>query len=91
MMYIKKPRIIEAFQYDGDLINQNGKYYVPKWAEDAHKKGIIFSKDGEMYIKTLEGNHHISHGYFVIKCIKGEIYPCKPDIFKQTYQLVEEA
>ena len=42
MMYIKKPRIIEAFQYDGDLINQNGKYYVPKWAEDAHKKGIIF-------------------------------------------------
>ena len=43
-----------------------------------------------MEIKTLEGNHKCSIGDYIIKGVQGEFYPCKPDIFKQTYEQVEE-
>jgi hypothetical protein len=39
-------------------------------------------------IKTLEGTHHVSVGDYVIQGIKGELYPCKPDIFTATYEAV---
>lgn len=42
------------------------------------------------YIETLEGKHYISPGDYIITGIKGERYPCKPDIFEATYELVEE-
>lgn len=97
MKYRKKPVTIEAFKYDGDLINRNGEYYVPKWAAEAHKAGDIFfaSPDGkqpptELYIRTLEGVHHASVGDYIIQGVQGEIYPCKPDIFEQTYEPVGE-
>ncbi len=84
--YRKKPVVIEAFQYDGDLCGANG-YYVPDWAVKAYKDGIIFFKyAGEMYIETLEGDHHASVGDYIIQGVQGEIYPCKPDIFEKTYE-----
>lgn len=95
--YRKKPVVIEAFQYDGDLMDSNGKYYVPEWAVKAHKEGVIYfdSQDSdspptELYIKTLEGNHHASVGDYIIQGVQGEIYPCKPDIFEKTYVKVNE-
>ena len=39
---------------------------------------------------TLEGAHRITFGDYIIQGVRGEIYPCKPDIFKKTYELVEE-
>lgn len=39
-------------------------------------------------ISTLEGKHHVSFGDYIIKGVKGELYPCKPDIFEKTYELV---
>lgn len=39
-------------------------------------------------INTLEGVHHASFGDYIIKGVKGEFYPCKPDIFKNTYEAV---
>lgn len=93
MKYRKKPVIIEAFRYDGDLINRDGIYYVPVWAADAHKNRVLyFAEDHqnglpyELFIKTLEGDMKVSVGDYVIQGIKGEIYPCKPDIFEQTYE-----
>lgn len=44
-----------------------------------------------LYISTLEGPIHASKGDYIIKGIKGEFYPCKPDIFEQTYEPVEVA
>ena len=41
------------------------------------------------YIETLEGNMYISEGDYIIIGVKGERYPCKPDIFEMTYELVE--
>lgn len=91
MKAIKKPIEVECFKYDGDLINCDGDYYVPDWAEEAHDKGILFYKDQyELFIETLEGNMKVSVGDYIIKGVNGELYPCKPDIFEKTYEIVEE-
>ena len=93
--YRKKPVVIEAFQYDGDLIDSRGKYYVPDWAKQAYENGILFYEEtenspSEMFVKTLEGNMLASVGDYIIRGVNGEIYPCKPDIFEKTYEPVEE-
>lgn len=89
MKATKKPVTIECFKYDGDLKFSDGKFYVPEWAEKAYNDGVIFYKDqGEMYIKTLEGDHHARVGDYIIKGVNGELYPCKPDIFEKTYNIV---
>lgn len=91
MKAIKKPVTIECFIYDGDLKSSDGKFYVPEWAQKAYEDGTIFFKDqGEMYIKTLEGDHHASVGDIIIRGVNGELYPCKPDIFEKTYNILTE-
>jgi hypothetical protein len=45
--------------------------------------------DSELYIDTLEGTMTASEGDFIIKGVKGEFYPCKPDIFAATYDPAE--
>lgn len=90
MKYRKKPVVIEAFQYDGDLANSNGEYYVPDWAVDAFKIANMYYDGSELFINTLEGTHHVSVGDYIIKGVNGELYPCKPDIFAKTYEAVEE-
>ena len=91
MKATKKPVTIECFKYDGDLKFSDGKFYVPEWAEKAYKEGVIFFKEqGEMYINTLEGEHHASVGDYIIRGVNGELYPCKPDIFEKTYDIAGE-
>lgn len=95
MKFRKKPVVIEAFQYDGDLKGFNG-YYVPQWAIDAFKSGVMYYEStetlpSELYIKTLEGAHHASVGDYIIQGVQGELYPCKPDIFEKTYEVVKDA
>ena len=58
------------------------------------KKPVVveaYQTDKEMIIHTLEGDHHASVGDWIITGVKGEQYPCKPDIFEQTYEPAEEA
>lgn len=95
--YKKKPVVIEAFQYDGDLKGSDGKYYVPDWAVEAFKNGTLFYMSlsplyppYELHVKTLEGNMRVSVGDYIIQGVNGELYPCKPDIFEKTYELIGE-
>lgn len=95
--YRKKPVVIEAFKYDGDLTDENGSFYIPEWAINAYSKGVLFysSLDSnnppcELFIKTLEGNMLVNVGDFIIKGINSELYPCKPDIFEKTYEPIKE-
>jgi len=87
--YRKKPVVIEAFQWTGgpDQIED------PPWIVDALRSGVVHMHSHEtgirMCIKTLEGTMHADIGDFVIRGIKGELYPCKPDIFEATYEKVE--
>jgi hypothetical protein len=90
--YRKKPVVVEAFELCEDFmkIGANCKG-IPDWGISAYDDGIIYFDDkDECYIKTLEGDHHASIGDFIIRGVHGELYPCKPDIFAKTYELVEE-
>lgn len=80
MKYRKKPVEIEAIKYKYDLDN------IIELIEFVGENLKVI--DGTPYIKTLEGNMMISDGDYVIKGVKGEFYPCKPDIFEQTYEKV---
>ena len=91
MRFRKKPVVIEAFKWSGD----NTQTEDPEWIIEAINKGDVrFKNEGsilcEMVIDTLEGTLIARLGDYVIKGIKGEIYPCKPDIFEATYEKVEE-
>lgn len=58
--------------------------------QDFVGESLIYSpEDNEYYIKTLEGNHKCTKGDYIIKGVKNEFYPCKPDIFKVTYEKVD--
>lgn len=88
--YRKKPVVIEAFEWTGDIEQKE----EPIWIVEAIKDSSVwFNNEGTenvtMEIKTLEGNHIANRGDYIIRGIKGEIYPCKPDIFEKTYELVE--
>lgn len=76
--YRKKPVVIEAIQWTGHNISDICKF------TDRDVNHLIAG--GQLYIATLEGVHHASVGDFIIKGVKGEFYPCKPDIFAQTYE-----
>ena len=73
--YRKKPVVVDAIQWTGDNISE-----IMKWVGDN-----AYFRD-TLYIKTLEGVHRASVGDYIIKGIKGEFYPCKPDIFEKTYE-----
>ena len=63
--------------------------YMPDWFMDkVTDNTIIIYADGTCDIKTLEGTMKAGYGDYIIKGVKGELYPCKPDIFKQTYDEV---
>jgi hypothetical protein len=76
--YRKKPVVIEAVQWTGHNISDICKF------TDRDVNHLIAG--GQLYIATLEGVHRASVGDFIIKGVKGEFYPCKPDIFAQTYE-----
>lgn len=88
--YVKKPVIITAFEYTGI----NGEE-IEKWSEGKvnnvfkikHTENGIINTD-LLQIETLEGVMTAEIGDYIIKGIKGEFYPCKPDIFKETYDQV---
>lgn len=74
----KKPVIIEAVQFvDGNFA-----------AIEEFVGGDAEFRGGELIIATLEGPLHASDKDWIIKGVKGEFYPCKPDIFEATYDLV---
>lgn len=78
--YRKKPVEIEAFRLGIDCI--------PDWCMKKVVDGEIhiYGEPDEADIKTLEGVMHANFGDFIIKGIKGELYPCKEDIFYATYE-----
>lgn len=87
----KKPVVIEAVQWTGknfdDISHFTGDWHGHKKAHEDAEEGAI--KSGSIYIRTLEGVMMASSGDWIIKGIAGEFYPCKPDIFEQTYEAVE--
>jgi len=76
--YRKKPVVIEAVEYTRNGLQAE---QVADWC------GGSQTNDG-IVIETLEGDLLGNYGDYIIKGIQGEFYPCKPDIFKATYEEV---
>jgi len=77
--YRKKPVVIEAFQFAGGATE-------PGWPLGWLSADHAFSDDGaQVHILTLEGTMSGDKGDYIIKGVQGEFYPCKPDIFAETY------
>lgn len=80
----KKPVVIEAIEYTGAGNFANPR--LPHWMWAALESRMAFNRGGELVIKTLEGEMTAAPGDWIIRGIKGELYPCKPDIFASTYE-----
>jgi len=96
MKFKKIPVVIEAFQMTEATRMDNSEW--PEWLHRAWQKdegdeGALFRQNMDaampdlLCIWTLEGIHLVNWGDWIIQGVKGELYPCKPDIFEMTYQL----
>ena len=81
MKYRKKPVVIDAVRWNGN----NHKEVI----DFVENNKIWFDALGNIWISTLEGDMMAKKGDYIIKGIQGEFYPCKPDIFAETYEEVE--
>lgn len=94
LRYIKKPVIVEAFQMTKERRASNVDW--PEWLNEAWNKqrgtkGSLYStKEGDNFgtlsIGTLEGEHLVKWDAWIIRDVKGELYPCDPEIFEMTYE-----
>lgn len=97
----KKPVMVEAVQFESISFAGGGHYSIhfdtvvdlPKWLRNAMMDGDVVPdivEEGGLIVKTLEGRHIASPGDWIIRGVKGELYPCKPEIFAMTYDPVDE-
>ena len=83
MKFRKKPVVIEAEQFTEENINICFSFVT------CNKYPIFAEGKPALKIQTLEGDMIANLGDWIIKGVKGEFYPCKPDIFEATYEQVE--
>lgn len=77
--YRKKPVVIEAWQFfDGEQPQEWAKYVI--------NGKLRYTEEGTLLIATLEGTMVAKSGDWIIRGVRGELYPCKPDIFEATYE-----
>ncbi len=81
--YRKKPVTIEAWKWGGHSTSSER----PDWLRGSNVKAD--HNEEILIITTLEGDMTAIKGDWIIKGTKGELYPCKPDIFAEIYDLVE--
>jgi hypothetical protein len=86
MKFRKKPVVIEAFE-----LRTGFGPPKPKWFTDLIQQGKAHGHGSHWLIDTLEGQMRADLGDYIIQGIKGEVYPCKPDIFAATYEPAEES
>jgi hypothetical protein len=89
-LFRKKPVVIEAVETSCVIaVGKHTWHSLPEWFRQAHLNGAIEVQPDHINIKTLEGTMRAEPSDFIIRGIKGELYPCKPDIFAQTYEAAE--
>lgn len=94
--YRKKPVVVEAFQMTRESALRPSDW--PSWLvaarvrpEGENALWLEDSPEGDVFVcGTLEGAHDVTWGDFIIQGVRGEIYPCKPDIFAETYDEVAQ-
>jgi len=95
MKFRKRPIVVEAWQLTSK--NRASNVGWPQWLHDAWNlpdgaPGRVFPFEAApamLAVSTLEGIMQVSLGDWIIQGVKGELYPCKPDIFEATYEIAE--
>lgn len=85
MKFRKKPVEIEAEQFNPEQKERFSDFIMEALCNRSHTAKVW----GDVHIHTLEGNMIVRPGDWIIKGIKGEFYPCKPDIFEATYEKID--
>lgn len=82
MKFRKKPVVIDAFRWTGHNMDEAFKFLGAE--------SLNTGMEGWLEIETLEGTMRANPGDWIIKGVKGEFYPCKPDIFEATYETTDD-
>jgi len=85
MKYRKKPVIVEAWQYLGGI-----SIASPQWVQDAWSDRKLYFSGKKLFVRSWESDMLVSPNDYVIKGVMGELYPCKPVAFRETYEPVRE-
>ena len=88
MKYRKKPVVIEAVRVR-DITSMMLESTAPRWLLVALGKGTVVDLVAHVVVHTLEGAMRGELDDWLICGVKGEIYPCKPDVFEATYEAVD--
>jgi hypothetical protein len=91
MKFKKKPVVIDAIKWDGNFTRELDDFFYGPFEErnpDLVGPSLYQKENYNLIIPTLEGNMRADIGDWIIKGVKGEFYPCKPDIFEQTYEAI---
>lgn len=87
----KKPVIIEAMHFRTNNVGgEECMNEICSWIDEGRLETQCWHNGTDIYINTLEGEMRADCGDWIIKGIKGEFYPCKPDIFEATYEPVTD-
>ncbi len=81
-LYRKRPVVIEAYQITEDNVDS-----LAEWCDG---QVVDFAGEPRIQIATLEGPLYGPPGWWIIKGVKGEFYPCDPEVFEQTYDKVDD-
>lgn len=84
----KKPIIVDAYVLD--KWNLHLAVDTPDWVEDAFRSDLLEQFSETVKVSTLEGYIHYPYGYVLIKGAKGELYGIHPDVFKETYEVLDD-
>lgn len=88
MKYRKKPIVVEAIKFDGTNFDEIQRFTNRKVCKtttvDDYGTHITYS------FLTLEGEMRFCKGYYIIKGVADEFYPCQPDVFEATYEVIED-
>ncbi len=90
MKFKKRPLEVEAIKVR-DALKYASSFWqkLPKWLTEEYEKGNIIFGVGEVHIHTLNGKVVAKIDEWIIRGIKGELYPCAADIFTETYEEVK--
>lgn len=83
--YVKKPLVIEALQYDGQNVSEIFEFFSS--SKEFDPLVYVSNSSKKMFFKSREETMIACKGDYIIKGVKGEFYPCKPDVFNMSYEI----
>lgn len=91
-MYRSNQRVISAFQYNGDPMSSGGRSYIPRWAEEAYKEGILaYTESKELYVRQMNQSYKtpVPVGNYVALLPTNSIITLDPIAFNYLFEKIQ--